>query len=336
MLKVSVVMPVYNAESYLNDSITSILKQTYRDFEFIIIDDGSTDNSLSVIKEFKDKRIKIISRENRGIAYSLNQAIEMSSGEYIARMDADDISSEDRLEKQVEYLDNNLQIGLVGSRFKMLYQGSIDDEYKKEMEVFYKNCNEEIDENNIESMLEGYKILHPTWMFRKNIIHEIGGYRECASEDSEFLFRAAMMGIKMARIDEKLLQYRIVSSSKSATDRKKLSSKKSCIEFKLDYIKDTLNSIKNNFQYIIWGADISGKLAYEQIQMVFPNAKLRYFVDGKKKGLMEGYSIFSPDIIKNDKKIDYIFICTRGGAKNAFDLMHALGKESIKDYFKIV
>lgn len=90
---ISVVISVYNGEKYLSEAIESVLNQTYKDFEFIIINDGSTDNSLEIIKKYQnqDERIVLISRENKGLVSSLNEGIEKAKGKYIARMDADDI-----------------------------------------------------------------------------------------------------------------------------------------------------------------------------------------------------------------------------------------------------
>ena len=103
---ISVVMPVYNAEKYLDEAIKSILVQTCKDFEFIIINDGSNDKSLEIIEKYniQDERIVLINRENRGLIASLNEGIEKTKGRYIARMDADDISLPDRFEKQIEFL----------------------------------------------------------------------------------------------------------------------------------------------------------------------------------------------------------------------------------------
>ena len=110
---ISVVMPVYNAESYLEEAIESVVSQTFKDFEFIIIDDGSSDNSLEIIKKFSknDNRIFYISRENKGIIHSLNEGLNKSSGLYIARMDADDVSYPKRLEIQYNFMvENKLDI----------------------------------------------------------------------------------------------------------------------------------------------------------------------------------------------------------------------------------
>jgi len=106
---ISVIMPVYNCELFLHDSIGSILKQSYRNYEFIIINDGSEDSSLEIIKSYssRDNRIKVINQRNKGLIESLNLGVSISKGEYIARMDADDISLVNRFEMQLTHMINN-------------------------------------------------------------------------------------------------------------------------------------------------------------------------------------------------------------------------------------
>ena len=121
-MKVSVIMPVYNGAQYLQEAIDSILQQTYRDFEFIIIDDGSTDNSLEIIRMNADldKRIVLLQNEqNSGICVTLNKGLEVAKGEYIVRMDCDDISELNRLAIQVAFMDSHPEYGLVGSNTKI-------------------------------------------------------------------------------------------------------------------------------------------------------------------------------------------------------------------------
>ncbi|MEC6909352.1 glycosyltransferase family 2 protein [Photobacterium piscicola] len=114
---VTIGIPVYNAENFIWSSINSILNQTYTNFELIIIDDGSTDRSLSIIKSFNDKRIRIFhDGENKKLPARLNQIIELAQGDYIMRMDADDIASEDRLEILLKYLEQNKNKDVVFSR----------------------------------------------------------------------------------------------------------------------------------------------------------------------------------------------------------------------------
>ncbi|MFZ5437830.1 MAG: glycosyltransferase family 2 protein [Patescibacteria group bacterium] len=118
-LLLSVVMPVYNSEKYLSEAIESILDQTFENFEFIIVDDGSTDNSLKIINQYQDSRIKVIKHKiNKGLIYSLNEGFKEASGKYIARMDADDISVKTRFVKQVKFLEKNKDIAILGSWIK--------------------------------------------------------------------------------------------------------------------------------------------------------------------------------------------------------------------------
>ncbi len=118
--KVTVLMPVYNAEKYLKTAIESILKQTFSDFELLIINDGSTDGSEEIIRSFNDKRIRLFNNEqNLGIIKTLNKGLNLAKGEYIIRMDADDISLPDRLELQVKYMEENPGIGISGTQARI-------------------------------------------------------------------------------------------------------------------------------------------------------------------------------------------------------------------------
>lgn len=128
MPKISVLMPVYNTEEeYLREAIESILNQTYTDFEFLIVDDKSTNNAPDVIAEYakKDKRIKVIQGLHKGIGFVRNLGIKEAQGEYIAWLDSDDISLPERLEKQVSYLEKNNDITICCTAFKIIPSNKI-------------------------------------------------------------------------------------------------------------------------------------------------------------------------------------------------------------------
>jgi glycosyltransferase involved in cell wall biosynthesis len=115
-MKISIGIPFYNAEKFLTLAIGSVLKQSFTDFELILIDDGSTDGSLAIARSFKDPRIRLYSDgQNMGIAYRLNEQIKLARGQYFARMDADDIMDRERIEIQLRYLENNPTIDVIGS-----------------------------------------------------------------------------------------------------------------------------------------------------------------------------------------------------------------------------
>ena len=160
--KVSVIMPAYNVEKYIEEAIESILGQSFKDYEFVILNDGSTDNTAEIIQKYanKDNRIKFINnKKNKGFIDSLNECLDVAQGEYIAKMDSDDISLPMRLEKQVMYLDTHPDVGLVGVGFKTF--GETDTEVIHPEVVgladFLRNCcttifmlrKEIIDKNNI-------------------------------------------------------------------------------------------------------------------------------------------------------------------------------------------
>ncbi len=165
-------MSVWNSENFVQQSIESILSQTFKDFEFIIIDDCSTDNTLSAIRAFakKDKRIKLIrNTKNIGLTKSLNKALALSKGEYIARQDADDYSHPQRLSIQNDFLDTHKNISLVGTSATI-----IDD---KGLSL----CTRQVitGSNNIKQVLQKENCLfHGSILFRKSDVQEIGNYRE--------------------------------------------------------------------------------------------------------------------------------------------------------------
>lgn len=334
---ISVIMPVYNGEKYLASAIESILNQTYDYFELIIINDGSTDNSMDIINNYAkmDNRILVVSRKNRGLVYTLNEAIKISTGEYIARMDADDISHTLRFEKQVYLLNDNPNLYLVGTDFELIFEENVSEDLKQEMIKFQEFSNKPIpQQRRFDSLLEGYRILHPTWMIRKELFANIGYYKNYNSEDGEFLFRTTVCGYDMDKVNETLFSYRIHNKSKGAIDRRENLYKKDAINYKLDYLENILDDF-NESSYFIWGADVSGSLAYTIISERYGKSKLLSYIDSIKSGDFNGKSIIKPEqIFQYD--YDYIFICTRGGAKYAVDFLSEQGLKNIDNFFKIV
>lgn len=197
---VSVVMSVYNGELFLKDSIDSILQQSYQNIEFIIINDGSSDSSLSIIKSYHDSRIKLIENErNMGLIYSLNVGFASACGKYIARMDSDDIAHSDRLKLQVEYLENNLTIGVVGSDYI-----SFSDKHSKLI-------REPKSHHVIKTyLLFSATMCHPTIMFRKQILDETR-FRynpEFKHVEDYELWTKLILHTQFANLSKPLLKYR--------------------------------------------------------------------------------------------------------------------------------
>jgi len=183
---VSVILPVYNGDRYLRESIESILNQTYPHFELIIINDGSTDNTDSIIKSYREKRIRHISRENKGLVYTLNEGIQLSQGDFIARQDADDISALNRFEKQVDFLLNDSDYVIVGSFAKVI------NEQSEPVDYLYRPRNE----NQIFTYLPFQTpFIHGSVMFRSIVREKKVYYKDFLHvEDYEYWYRILNLG----------------------------------------------------------------------------------------------------------------------------------------------
>jgi hypothetical protein len=200
---VSVVLPVYNGEPYLVEALNSILRQTFEDFELIAVDDASTDNSRSYLEEAarRDARVCIVDGPGRGLVDALNLGLARARGEFIARMDADDVSQSTRFAQQVEYLRANPQIAVVGSAITL-----IDATGKLIREIDYPLTPVEVDRFLIET---GSALAHPAVMARRNALREVGGYRSLFqhAEDYDLWLRLAE-GHSLANLPDRLLRYR--------------------------------------------------------------------------------------------------------------------------------
>ncbi|MBA3705095.1 MAG: glycosyltransferase [Bacteroidetes bacterium] len=211
MPKISVVMSAYNAENYLEEAIESILAQTFSDFEFIIINDGSTDNTAEILSRYRDKRIKVIDQKNTGLAVALNNGIKISTTNYIARMDADDVCLSDRLEKQFDFLENNSDHIIVGSNAEVM-----DKDGK-----FVFNSNLPLSDIEIRIKLPEISFFHPAVMFKKTAFYCAGEYSTCMLRGQDYiLFNRMHKYGKMANLSNILIRYRIVPSANTLRDNK--------------------------------------------------------------------------------------------------------------------
>lgn len=204
---ISVLMPVYNTkEEYLRVSIESILNQTFKDFEFIIVNDGSTNNAEEVILSYKDDRIKYFKQENQGIVVALNNAWAKASGKYFARMDSDDIAYPERFAKQVKFLEENLEYSLVGSWAKIIPSNNII-KLPQDIEVM--------------DLLADCMFVHPSIMFRKADFEK---FNICYESDFDYVedycfYARAIKCLKMTNLQEVFLDYRVYPENSSTKNR---------------------------------------------------------------------------------------------------------------------
>ena len=193
---VSVIIPVYNVEKFVEQAIVSIIKQTYKNLEIIVIDDGSSDATYQIVANLatQDPRIKLYKNErNLKIVKTLNRALSLAQGEYIARMDGDDISVLDRIEKQVAFLESNPDYDLVGCSLISI------DENGMEIARYVWFSNQEL---LIKLIKYRSLVAHPTWVARKSIYTKLDGYRELSgAEDYDFLLRMTSAKLKYTNLD---------------------------------------------------------------------------------------------------------------------------------------
>ncbi|MDO4378762.1 MAG: glycosyltransferase family A protein [Erysipelotrichia bacterium] len=200
--KVSIIMGVYNEEKTIETCIDSIIAQTYQNWEFIICDDCSTDKTNKIIQNYadKDSRIVLIRNEkNMRLAASLNNCLKLAKGEYVARMDADDIALPERLKKQVDFLNKHPEYAVVGSAVKV---------FDGEKVLFERRSKSKPTKNDV---LYGPTFMHPTVMMRKFVYDDLGGYtiseRTMRGQDWDLWFRFYAKGYRGYNLDEALLLY---------------------------------------------------------------------------------------------------------------------------------
>lgn len=252
--KITVIMSVYNGEKYLHQAISSTLDQTFKNFEFLIIDDGSTDKTAKLMMSYDDSRIKtILNEENIGHAKSLNKGISLAKGEYIARMDQDDVMMRKRLETQVQYLDDNQDIAVVGSNFQTIDEknnisGKLDWPIGLMNNLFFINTGKP-------------PVGHPGVLIRKESIMKVGCYGDkfLYCEDLDLWLRLYLNGYVTNNIPEYLTRYRI-HSNQVTDEQNEIQIKNHKLAFYDYYKTSTGHDIQfdkiNKYLNILWEKNI--------------------------------------------------------------------------------
>ena len=208
--KVTVLMPAYNAEIYIAIAIESILHQTFKNFEFIIVNDCSTDSTLKIIQQYakKDKRIKVISnKENQKIANTLNNGLKDARGEYVARMDADDWSYPDRIEKQIDLMERNPNVVISSGNMEIC---------KEDLSIVNTSNFPTANQDIRKILLQYNPTVSPAMIWKRKYSEEIGGFKtDIMSEDYMFLMDMSSKGDIM-NLKDILIKYRILKTSASA------------------------------------------------------------------------------------------------------------------------
>lgn len=225
--KISVIIPLYNHEQFIEEAIMGVLKQSYENLELIVIDDGSRDHSLTIAQNIKDPRLTVISQENRGAHNTINRGLQMATGEYLTILNSDDVYEKDRLAKCIEYLATNTDVHLVCSYIKI-----IDDKGKTlGIKQGWKNMEPWTVANKEKSFANGNDFLKNLLMsnfisttsnmvFTRKLYESIGGMRNLRfAHDWDFALRAAEYG-KCSILEDALMRYRIHGTNTINTNRK--------------------------------------------------------------------------------------------------------------------
>ncbi|MDG0794596.1 glycosyltransferase [Cohnella ginsengisoli] len=282
----------------------------------IAVNDGSTDNSLKILKAFAagDKRIRLISRENKGLVSSLNEGIKLAAGSFIARMDADDVSEPNRIEIQLDCMLSDPAIDVLGTYITAI--GDIDSLSRQRTEQYFNIplSNDVIDK----TIFDKCPFCHPSVMFTKRFILGVGGYPDYkVTEDWALWMMALKQGYNMANIPVRLLNYRMRSNSKSNVESKQ---RQYFYEKALFKFKSLIESDVAKRSCLIWGAGSGGQIAYEALRDVLPNLNFQGFVDSFKSGTLMDYKILKPTQLPKEDR-PFVFVAS------------SIGKEEAEDFF---
>jgi len=292
MPKVSILMPCFNAVETLEETCESIQVQSYDDFEVIAVNDGSTDATPDILTRWatKDARFKPLHLKHSGIITALNMGIKACRGEYIARMDADDLMRPERLEKQGVYLDDHPEVALVSS----LVEGFPKQQLREGFRIYIEWLNTLRSHEDIcrEVFVES-PICHPSVMLRQQVLLDMKGYQECGwPEDYDLWLRMYLAGHRFAKLPEVLLEWREHPQRLTRTDSRY--SVENFIRAKAHYLPR--GPLKDRDAIILWGAGMMGRRTSKHL--IREGVPLVAFIDIDPKKIgrtLRGLPIISPD-----------------------------------------
>ncbi len=286
---VSIILPCYNAQETLSEAVSSIVGQTFEDFELILFDDGSTDGSLGISQSLAcgDGRIKVVASEHVGIVEALRRACSVSRGKYLARMDADDISHPERIEKQFSLMEREAELGICGAGVKTIGNEVGIGRIRYDDWVNNLTHHDEI----MRELFVECPIPHPTFMLRRDVFEAVGGYQERGwAEDYDLCMRLFLHGARFGKVPQVLVEWRDTPERLSMTDDRYSFSR--FRELKRHYLLDSyLSSLCGpnsgsgapGRRFFQWGAGEVGKLWLREWAGLVPEAVVD--INPRKVGL---------------------------------------------------
>lgn len=323
---VSVVLPVRNGGEYLREAVDSILSQSFENLELLLIDDHSTDDAVSSLDQ-SDLRLKILKTNGNGVVDAFNSGLEQCRGEYVARMDADDISLPGRIRSQLEYLETHSSVDICGCCVDIFSDTGIQGGLAR-----YQNWLNSVREPGqvrqqifIESPLP-----NPGVMFCSAAIKQLGGYRNCQwPEDYDLLLRADAAGMRMGKPDPVLLRWREHESRLTHTDS--LYERKNFMRAKSHFI---VHHRLQGRSVIIWGAGPTGRLMHDLL--CSEGANIEGFIEVHPRrigGLKRGLPVWPIDKVKSQgDAMVLVAVGAAGARKEIADYMQKHNKLPERDY----
>ena len=308
-MKVSVVMPVYNAKSTVLRALESLRAQSFASMEIIVVNDGSTDGTLEILRDQPD--IKLLDHSHRGIAPALNDGLAAASGDYIARMDADDLCHPERIKKQASFLDAFPDIGIVGCRVG--FGGDRERQAGYSAHVDWINSLIEPEEIALNRFVES-PFAHPSVMFRRELFEQFGTYRDGPfPEDYELWLRWMARNVKAGKVDEELVVWNDPPNRLSRTDPRY--SIDAFYKTKARYLSQWLE--QNNPHHpevIIWGA---GRVTRKRAGILEQyGIRITQYVDIKPRRLNCGTPVIMPDALPESETCFVLPMVGKRGARN--------------------
>jgi glycosyltransferase involved in cell wall biosynthesis len=289
---VSVVMPCYNSADTIEETLKSLTRQTLTDFELIAIDDGSSDLTRKILEAWarRDCRFEVIHQSHQGIIPALNAGLAVCQAPYIARMDADDRSLPQRLERQVDYLERQPRVSVAGC----LVAGFPEDGVREGFCIYLEWLNSLVTDDEIrrEIFVES-PFAHPSVVFRREAVNEVGGYQEHGwPEDYDLWLRLYTAGARFAKVPEVLLEWREHPDRLTRTDKRY--SLENFLRAKAYYL--ALGPLQRRDAVLVWGAGMMGRRLSKQL--IRRGAPVAAFIDVDPKKIgktRRSFPIIAPD-----------------------------------------